>query len=54
VKKEEEEDEWNISTGITPSGLLQHDRRIYVAYANIVQVRNTQFVKDKDYFPDYM
>jgi lysyl-tRNA synthetase class I len=52
VKKEEEEDEWIISTGMTPSGLLQHDRRIYVAYAKAV--RNTQFVKDKDYISDYI
>jgi len=50
--KEEEEEEWNISTGITPSGLLQHDRRIYVAYANTV--RKKQFVKDKDFLPDYI
>lgn len=52
MKKEEEEDEWNISSEITPSGLLQHDLRIYVVYPNIV--RNSQFVKDKDCFPDYI
>jgi hypothetical protein len=29
--KEEEENEWNIRTAVTPSGLLQHYSRILVS-----------------------